>query len=121
MRERLFKPHVTGAAPSRRVQVACDLARDIYAGGKKSCALDVLSIEGATEEVKKTLQGILKSWIEAFTVVAKEAGLTTSQARLRAEEAVVQIEGALVISRVSNDPAIFERMLKRLPEFLTMV
>jgi hypothetical protein len=62
----------------------------------------------------------LKAWIDAFTVIAKEVGLTASKARLRAEEAVVQIEGSLVISRVSNEPAVFERTLKRMPEFLTV-
>jgi hypothetical protein len=79
-----------------------------------------MSIQGVTGGVKETLRGLLKAWIEAFMTIAREAGLTAAQARLRAEEAVVKIEGSLVIARVLNDKAAFERTLRQLPDFLTV-
>lgn len=121
VREHVLAPlYASGTSPRRRLQVACELLREFYAGGKKSCALDVLSIQGAAEDVRKTLRGLLQAWIEAFTSISKEAGLTTAQARLRAEEALVRIEGSLVLSRVLNDTVAFEKTLKQLPDFLTV-
>jgi TetR/AcrR family transcriptional regulator, lmrAB and yxaGH operons repressor len=121
VRERVFKPlHVAATSPRRRVQAACELLREFYAGGEKSCALDVMSIQGATEAVKKTLRGLLQAWIEAFMTIAREAGLTAAQARLRAEEAVLKIEGSLIVARVLNDKTAFERTLRELPHFLTV-
>lgn len=121
VREHVFKPlHDSGSPPRRRVQLACELLGEFYAGGRKPCALDLLSIQGATEEVKKTLQGILQAWLEAFTAIAKESGMSATLARRRAEEAVVQIEGSLVLSRVSDDTSAFNRALKDLPNLLTV-
>ncbi len=36
-----------------------------------------------------------------------------------AEDALVQIQGALVVARITGDPAPFTRTLKALPELLT--
>jgi hypothetical protein len=41
-------------------------------------------------------------------------------ARTRAEEAVVRIEGSLVVARVLGDSSAFERVLRMLPELLTV-
>jgi TetR/AcrR family transcriptional repressor of lmrAB and yxaGH operons len=79
-----------------------------------------MSIPGASEEVKKVLRGTLQGWLDAFTTVAREGGLTAAHARTRAEEAIVRLEGALVISRVLGENASFERTLKQLPDFLTI-
>jgi AcrR family transcriptional regulator len=120
IREHVFKPlSAIGASPRRRAQSAAHVLEEFYASGKKPCALDVMSIQGATDEVKEALQGILRAWIEAFTAVARAAGLTPAQARQRAEEAVMQIQGSLVISRVFDDTAAFRKTLKQLPNFLT--
>ena len=55
-----------------------------------------------------------------LTTVAREGGLTAAHARIRAEEAILTIEGALVISRVLGENTSFERTLKQLPDFLTV-
>jgi hypothetical protein len=47
-----------------------------------------------------------------------DAGLDAEQARLRAEDAIMQIQGSLVLARGLNDTAPFERVLQRLPEIL---
>jgi AcrR family transcriptional regulator len=121
IRENVFKPlYATGTSPRRRVQLACEQLREFYAGGRKSCTLDVMSIPGAPKEVREVLRGTLQSWFEAFTGVAREAGLTVAQARLRAEEAIVRIEGALVLARVAGETASFDRTLKQLPDLLTV-
>jgi TetR/AcrR family transcriptional regulator, lmrAB and yxaGH operons repressor len=121
MREHVFKPlYAAGRSPRKRVQIACEQLQEFYGGGKKSCTLDVMSIPGASEEVKEVLRGTLQGWLDAFASVAREGGLTAAHARLRAEEAIARIEGALVVSRVLGENASFERTLKQLPDFLTV-
>jgi TetR/AcrR family transcriptional regulator, lmrAB and yxaGH operons repressor len=120
MRQHVLIPlSATGISPRRRVQLACDELREFYGGGKKSCTLDVMSIPGASEDVKKVLRGTLQSWLDAFTTVSREAGLTAARARKRAEEAIMRIEGSLVMSRVLGESGSFERTLKQLPGLLT--
>ena len=51
--------------------------------------------------------------------VAKDSGHGSVAARSRAEEAIVRIEGSLILARVLGDTAGFERVLKLLPDILT--
>lgn len=103
----------------RRVQLACDELRQFYSGGTKSCTLDVMSIPGSTDAIREVLQRTLQDWTDAFARVAVEAGLTLVQARARAEEAMMLLQGALVISRVHGTGVTFERVLKQLPKLLS--
>jgi TetR/AcrR family transcriptional regulator, lmrAB and yxaGH operons repressor len=80
----------------------------------------MLSIPGGSEELKAALKEAMKTWISAFTDVAKESGLSPAVARSRAEEAIVRFEGSLVVARVLGDTSAFERILKALPELLTV-
>jgi hypothetical protein len=81
--------------------------------------MDVLSIPGGSEELHAALKGAMQAWLRAFAKVAKESGLAAGAARSRAEEAIVRIEGSLILSRVLGDTAGFERVLKQLPDLLT--
>jgi hypothetical protein len=58
--------------------------------------------------------------LKAFGEIARESGLSSSVSRLRAEEAIVRIEGSLVLARVLGDTKPFQRVLKLLPGLLTV-
>ncbi|MBD1934344.1 hypothetical protein [Funiculus sociatus] len=47
-----------------------------------------------------------------------EAGFNSDTARQKAEDAILQIQGSLVLARGLNDTAPFKRVIKRLPEYL---
>lgn len=120
VREKVFQAlDKPGVSPKHRVRLACDELRRFYGGGTKSCTLDVMSIPGSTDAIREVLQTTLKDWTDAFARIAMEAGLTPAQARARAEEAIILLEGALVISRVNGIGAAFERVMKQLPKLLT--
>ena len=50
---------------------------------------------------------------------AKESGMPQALARSRAEEAIIKIEGSLVLARVLRENAPFLRTMKLLPDLLT--
>ena len=54
----------------------------------------------------------------AFAAVCRAAGLSEAQARARAEEAVVAIEGALIVAADTGDTNVFVRTLDRLRDRL---
>lgn len=116
----VFDVLVGEAPPRRRVLTVVEHLRTFYAGGKKSCITDILSIPGGSEELRAGLKAALQAWLKAFTDVARECGMSLSVARLRAEEAVIRIEGSLVVARVLGDASSFERSLKLLPDLLTV-
>jgi AcrR family transcriptional regulator len=115
----VFVPLAGSGTPRKRVSFAAERLREFYSGGSKACLMDVLSIPGGSEELHLALKAAMQAWIGAFAQVAKESGLGAAAARSRSEEAIVRIEGSLVVARVLGDPSGFERVLKQLPDLLT--
>ena len=115
----VFEPLTGEAPPRKRVAVVADHLRAFYSGGKKSCITDVLSIPGGSEALRDGLKGAMQAWIKAFADIARESGMSPAIAKSRAEEAIIRIEGSLVLARVLGDNASFERTMKLLPDLLT--
>jgi hypothetical protein len=93
--------------------------RAFYGDGTKSCVTDVLSLSVGIPQIEETLNFIMHIWLDAFTEIARESGLTLEQARLNAEDAIVDLEGSLIVSRILGDTEAFNRVLEGLPDSLT--
>ncbi len=118
--ENVFTP-LRGTGPARkRVAVAAERLREFYVGGTKACLTDVLSLPGGSRELHTAIQGAMQAWIQAFAGVAKECGMSSAVAKSKAEEAILRIEGSLIVSRVLGDTTIFERTIRLLPDILTV-
>jgi TetR/AcrR family transcriptional repressor of lmrAB and yxaGH operons len=115
----VFEPLARTGPTRRRVSFVAERLREFYSGGSKACLTDVLSIPGGSEELHVALRGAMQAWLNAFTQIARDSGIAPAMARSRAEEAIVRIEGSLVLARVLGDTAAFERVLKLLPDLLT--
>ena len=105
--------------PVRRVKRVVARLREFYGGGEKSCLYDTLSLQGGSEALCAHIRSSLEGWIDAFAAIAREAGLSPGVARRRAEDALIRIQGALVVARIREDVRVFERMLTELPALLT--
>jgi TetR/AcrR family transcriptional regulator, lmrAB and yxaGH operons repressor len=105
--------------PRKRVVAVTGNLREFYAGGSKPCLMEALSIRGGSEELQLALKTAMQAMVSAFAQIAKESGHGSSAARSKAEEAIVRLEGSLILSRVLGDTAYFERVLKGLPDLLT--
>jgi TetR/AcrR family transcriptional regulator, lmrAB and yxaGH operons repressor len=78
----------------------------------------LLSVGEAHDLFQGQIHKTLTLWVDALAAVAIEAGVAPEIAHQRAEDAVVQYQGALVLARGLNDTTIFQRVLERLPEML---
>jgi TetR/AcrR family transcriptional regulator, lmrAB and yxaGH operons repressor len=63
------------------------------------------------QQIKRSLA----QWIDAIAVVLEEAGLETQLAKHRAEDAVLRIQGALVLVRGLDRTEPFQRLMQALP------
>jgi len=116
----VFEP-LKGTAPTRkRVAFVAERLRNFYAGGSKACLTDVLSLPGGSDDLHTALRAAMEAWIAAFAAIARESGMSQAMSRLKAEEAILRIEGSLVLGRVLGDTAAFERTLRLLPALLTV-
>ena len=86
-----------------------------YDGGRRACLIDVFSIGGARAGFAGKLTEAVNYWVTAIARTLAEAGVESAAARTRAEDAVIAIEGALVVARATGDTAPFRRTIDALP------
>lgn len=118
LNEHVLAPLHTDLAPEARLHEMALRIEQFYAQGNRACLLALLSTGEAQDLFARQVQTTLRQWIEGLVAVAIEAGIAPEIARERAEDAVLQIQGALVLTRGLNDPSIFQRILNRLPQLL---
>jgi len=78
-------------------------------------------IAEANDIFHKQIQQALKLWIDTLAQVLLEAGFDEKTAHYRAEDAILQIQGSLILAQGLKDTKPFERVLARLPETLLNV
>lgn len=106
-------------SPALRLQRASRAIRSFYDKGRMPCVLDSLSLSDSEDPETLTLmRDRLTGWIEAFAALARESGAPRADAKARAMQAVAQIEGGLILARVTGRPAPLEQAITLLPAIL---
>ncbi len=117
--EQVLTPLRGADPPAFRVRSAADRLREFYGSGTKACTLDTLSLPAGSEQLKASLRAGASALLLGFAEAARDSGATPATARRRAEQAVIDIEGSLVLARVTGNTKPFLRVMSRLPAQLT--
>jgi TetR/AcrR family transcriptional regulator, lmrAB and yxaGH operons repressor len=108
-----------GPGPVRARLVAMAAALDtFYGGGRSNCLLGALALGEGHARFAAKLKAAFRRWIGAIAAALEADGQTPERARARAEEAVLAVQGALVLARGLGDPAPFRRVTAALPDRL---
>ncbi len=91
---------------------------EFYADGERSCLLNIFSVGSAGKTFQKRLRDSSQALILVFSKIAKESGLNKREADKRAQKLVINIQGALVLSRTLQSKEPFQRVVKDLPNLL---
>ena len=92
--------------------------REVYCNGQKSCLLNTFSVDIENVELRQTVQSGFNAWVDGFKKIAIEAGFDKSEAIRIAQNAVIEIQGALVFARITGDQKPFVRITEKLPSML---
>ncbi len=114
----LLAPLRSKGDPSERLQAMARSVDAYYNHGQQACLLAMLALGEANGLFQAQIQQALNEWIDALAGVAVDAGVDTAIARQRAEDAILQIQGALILAKGLGDTAPFQRVLSALPENL---
>jgi TetR/AcrR family transcriptional repressor of lmrAB and yxaGH operons len=112
--ERLAGP----GSPRQRLEAAVRGWDEFYHSGQASCLTELFSVGSAKARFQNQLLSGVSRTRAAIAEVLIEAGLPRETAEKRALDALVTIQGGLVVGRASNDPAIFQSVLAALPDRL---
>jgi len=110
----LFEPLRLGASPQSKLSAMLDGLSDFYDNGRRACLLERLSASVDRKSFLRPLARTFERWISAVEELARDAGLPKALSRRRAEDMVVRIEGALVVSAGTGDTGVFTRTIAEL-------
>lgn len=100
--------------PAVKIQAACNSLREFYDSGRNSCFLAIMSFGEADKLFHDKVKARLELMIEALAKVLVDAGIEKEVARIRSQDAIAQIQGALVLVRILDDTEPFERVIEGL-------
>jgi AcrR family transcriptional regulator len=112
----LFEPMRSADPPRKKLDRMLDTIDSFYEGGKKACLLERLCASVDARRFRRPLGGAFTTWIDAVETLGVESGLPRAVARLRAEDLVVRIEGALVVCAGTGNTRVFARTIRDLRE-----
>ncbi|MGB5623462.1 MAG: TetR/AcrR family transcriptional regulator [Gammaproteobacteria bacterium] len=104
--------------PTRRLNLMTLGLNEFYRGGELACLLELFGIGDAGRLFRPQLRGAIVRFRQTIADVLEQAGFDRDSAENRAEEAVVTIQGALVVGRTTGDRDVFQRALASMPERL---
>jgi TetR/AcrR family transcriptional regulator, lmrAB and yxaGH operons repressor len=107
------------AKPIDTFHSMCEEVNHFFNEGQNSCLWAVLVLEQSSDDLfYAQIRQTFSQWIEAISNVLITAGLDVTLAKQRGEDAMIAIQGALILSHGLKDSAPFQRVLKQLPQQL---
>jgi TetR/AcrR family transcriptional regulator, lmrAB and yxaGH operons repressor len=116
--EKILRLLRSSGTPEDRIWLMCQALDDYYAHGNNNCFLAIMSLGEAKNLFHDQVKQRLEIWIDTLTRVLIEAGVESKVARERSQDAIVEIQGALILVRILDEPAIFTRILNNMPKKL---
>lgn len=101
--------------PEEQLALLCRGLTELYDGGRSSCLLNLFGVGDAGERLAEPLRDWAEELIGAIASIIAGKGVWPDEARRRAEDAVIAIQGALVVSRALANASLFERTMRELP------
>jgi TetR/AcrR family transcriptional regulator, lmrAB and yxaGH operons repressor len=101
-----------------RLKRMCDRLNELYAQGHQPCLSATLLLGSARTVFHEPVEQRYRDWIDAIAQVLIEAGFDQALAQQRGEDAIVAVQGSLILAQGLSSPAPFQRVLQQLPQQL---
>jgi hypothetical protein len=87
---------------------------EYFRSGRSICLVGTFSLDATRDRFAGAIRGYFTRWIAALQQALIRAGTEAEAAGRQAEAVVIQLQGALVLSRALHDETVFARTLRRL-------
>lgn len=116
----LFGPLRAPGDPGEKSAIAIRAIESFYEDGHLPCVLEALSMDGAPPKIRAALTAAANAFLDSLAGLSRELRpKPAAKARDCAAAALVALEGALILTRVTGQGAHFDRALRSLPAILT--
>ena len=112
----VFAPLRDSGDPTAGIDHMFRAVMQFFHSGRRVCLVGTFALDATRDRFAAEVQSYFAAWTRALAAALRRSGLQTRVARATAEDVVAGIQGALVLARSQDDPALFVRAMKRLQQ-----
>lgn len=111
--DELMKPIDDEPLTQAKIDLLFNKISDFYANGSRNCLIDIMSIEIEEEDpmAKNIIRLIVEDFVKIFEKLFLELNHNPIQARSLATQALIQLQGSLVLARALDKPEYFQNQI----------
>jgi AcrR family transcriptional regulator len=110
----VYSPLRDGTDADAAITAMLDETAKYFRSGRRVCLVGALAVANTRDLFAHAIRDYFVAWVDALQSALVRQGRDAEQARLLSEDAVLAIQGAIVLSRALDDPAVFQRAIDQL-------
>ncbi|MBB5707312.1 TetR family transcriptional regulator [Sphingopyxis panaciterrulae] len=110
----VFEPLRREDGTGKSIDQMLDAVTRYFGSGNRICLVGAFALTDARDRFGTAVAQYFTRWIDALSAALRRMGASGSIAIAVSEDIVTAIQGAIVVSRSLDDPAVFERTMSRL-------
>jgi len=110
----VYSPLRDGDDADAAIATMLDETAKYFRSGRRVCLVGALAVANTRDLFAQAIRGYFVAWVDALQAALVRQGRDAEQARLLSEDAVLAIQGAIVLSRALDDPTVFQRAIDQL-------
>ena len=103
----IFAPLREADDPARAVAAMIQGVDSYFHSGRRVCLVGVIALGTSRDRFAGEVQGYFSRWNDALARLLRRSGLSARMARRRSTDALLTIQGALVLARALDDSGVF--------------
>lgn len=109
--DHVYTPLRTAADPVQGIADMFAAVDAYFRSGQRVCLVGVVALGASRDLFGDKVKIYFAGWIDALAAALRRLGDDRTLARHKAEQAVLEIQGALVLTRAMDDAKVFSRAL----------
>jgi TetR/AcrR family transcriptional regulator, lmrAB and yxaGH operons repressor len=112
--ENLYAPLRAADRPAEAVSAMFDAVETYFRSGRRVCLVGVVALGSERDRFAAAVRSYFARWVAALAEALRRSGRDPMASTALAEEVVAQIQGAIVLARALDEPAVFTRAMTAL-------
>ena len=109
--DHIYTPLRTATDPAQGIAAMFAAVDGYFDSGGRVCLVGVVALGASRDLFADRVRVYFAGWIDALATALRRHGDDRALARRKAEQAVLEIQGALVLTRALDDTKVFSRAL----------
>ncbi len=109
--DHIYRPLRASINPAKGIAEMFAAVDAYFRSGQRVCLVGVVALGASRDLFGDKVKTYFAAWIDALAAALRRLGDDKAAARHKAEQAVLEIQGALVLTRAMDDTKVFSRAL----------